>query len=521
MRTRRRILLVMVISMGFTVLQLSAADFSGKGFRFDQTLTFSYLVLQNPSYVESTPIIDEIQKRLNCKINLIWTPTANFNEKLTGIIASGDIPDCIAGADYNIMLKQGAALPLDDLLAKYGQSITRFYEPDDYVYLRNADDGKIYRLMPYFDFPQSYSIVIRTDWLDQYKLAVPETLDDWIKVLTKFRDEDANGDGDRTNEVPWVTGVGGMLPFMNAYGIKPSGGIGLTAGGGFFCLTADKKFVPYFEHPNYKAYLTMMAKMYREGLLDREFASRLGNMNEQYKVIDANLGGAGFVYNDKPNGTTVALRKNNPKARLAPTKPIKGPYGDQWQLGRAKFSTSAITYLTVAAEKNKKAEKIMQFWNWMFSDEGIKLINFGIEGMHHDLVNGKPILRPEYNKDLLVYRKSGMGYAPFTINWTEEAFMQVLLKGKSPDQISETDRLQYDALYINKPFLYQSLPTFTTKTVIAKGTDLFAQLQKQEASAIAGQISVDQFFVEYDKIKKAGFDQIIKENQEAYQKTAK
>jgi putative aldouronate transport system substrate-binding protein len=519
MKGWRGVLLASLLLIVLGILPAGAQDHSGKGFRFDQTLTFSYLVLQNPSYAETTPIIDEIQKRLNCKINLIWTPTANFAEKLTAIIASGDIPDCIAGADYNIMLKQGAALPLDDLLSKYGKSITRFYEADDYVYLRNADDGKIYRLMPYFDFPQSYSIVVRTDWLDQYKLGVPETLDDWLKVLARFRDEDANGDGDPANEVPWVTGVGGMLPFMNAYGIKPSGGIGLTNGGGFFCLTADKKLVPYFEHPNYKAYLTMVARMYREKLLDKEFATRLGNMNEQYKVIDANLGGAGFVYNDKPNVSTVALRKNNPKARLAATKPIKGPFGDQWQLGRAKFSTSAITYITVAAEKNRKAEKIMQFWNWIFSDEGVRLINYGIEGTHHDLVNGRSVLRPEYNKDLVVYRKAGLGYQPFTINWTEDAFMQVLLKGRSPDQISETERLQYDALYINKPFLYQSLPTFNTKTAASKGTDLFAQLQRQEAAAIAGQMSVDQFFVEYEKIKKAGFDQITKETQEAYLKT--
>ena len=70
-------------------------------------------------------------------------------------------------------------------------------------------------------------------------------------------------------------------------------------------------------------------------------------------------------------------------------------------------------------------EDILKFWNWMFSDEGVMLYNYGIEGYTYTMVDGKAILNPEITASgFNDYRTLGMEFEPVGGNWQNDAFMQ-------------------------------------------------------------------------------------------------
>lgn len=74
-------------------------------------------------------------------------------------------------------------------------------------------DGKIYcfpsletSLIDTMDFMP----LINQNWLKNLNLKMPETLDELVTVLEAFRDQDANGDGDPTNEEPMIGAKNGL-----------------------------------------------------------------------------------------------------------------------------------------------------------------------------------------------------------------------------------------------------------------------------------------------------------------------
>ena len=60
------------------------------------------------------------------------------------------------------------------------------------------------------------------------------------------------------------------------------------------------------------------------------------------------------------------------------------------------------------------------------------------------------------------------------------------------------------------------MPTFSTETVVAKGTDIFDKLNVMRDAYITGQISKDEYNKQYAELKTAGLDQIQAEVGEAY-----
>jgi len=81
-------------------------------------------------------------------------------------------------------------------------------------------------------------------------------------------------------------------------------------------------------------------------------------------------------------------------ATFVATLPMVGTHGEQYMPARAKFDGRGF-YVTIQAEKDGKMEAIMRVVDYLFSEEGTKLINFGIEGQHYTMVNGAPVLNKE------------------------------------------------------------------------------------------------------------------------------
>ncbi|MEG0767260.1 MAG: hypothetical protein RR482_06045, partial [Clostridia bacterium] len=131
-------------------------------------------------------------------------PQANFTEKVNSVLASGDIPEVIHEPDISLMLNQGAIIPLDELIDENAPNYKALLTDADYLFLRQAVDGKVYHLSHILDYPPSMTTLIRKDWADAAGMELPKTWENWMAYWEMVRDTDANGDGDPSNEIPLV-----------------------------------------------------------------------------------------------------------------------------------------------------------------------------------------------------------------------------------------------------------------------------------------------------------------------------
>ena len=105
--------------------------------------------------------------------------------------------------EYGVV--QGIFIPLDDLIEEYMPIYNERVTMDpSIVESLKASDGKMYSIgyIVAQDIHSGNMDFINKTWLDNLGLEMPTTIDELTDVLRAFRDEDANGNGDASDEYP-------------------------------------------------------------------------------------------------------------------------------------------------------------------------------------------------------------------------------------------------------------------------------------------------------------------------------
>jgi ABC-type glycerol-3-phosphate transport system substrate-binding protein len=466
-----------------------------------------------PLPAEQSLIFKTIAETHGVRFSFDWRQATDYTTQLAVLLASGKLPDLIGNPEaYGVaaLVEEGAIIPLDDLIARYGPNISAAVGPERAADWRGLD-GRIYTLPGIMNMQGAYAMMIRQDWLDKLGLDQPETWDQWVAVWRAFRDNDMNGDGDPSNEIPlafaaYANGESIVAPLLWAFGIQCSADTQ-------FCVY-NGQYLPVAEHPRYAAFLRAAADLYREGLLDREFSSR--SQTDLFTIMDNGLCGSTCTWAERAGvSTAVNQLSGDPTAFWQTLPPLAGPYGDQYIPARDwRVSSYAVTS---AAEP--KAAEIIAFFNWMYSDKGIELYSFGVEGQTFEYADGAPRLRPELLADgFASYRRAGLQYAPFPGVWTEEAYLQCLLQGRSSEELAPAARSFYDGLFtVNKDRYFTMPDTLATEAFIRYRAALITNgLAVLRARCIAGHISADAFAAQYQSLKARGFQRVIDQAAAAY-----
>ena len=146
---------------------------------------------------------------------------ANFNQvkgsdwstKVNLMLASGKYPDIIVRGGLNLEMygvDQEILIPLDDVIEQYMPNYKAYLDADpDTARSLTSSNGKTYQIG--WLIPQNINtdshLFINKAWLDNLGMEVPTNLDEFEKMLVAFRDQDADGNGDPSNEIP----MGGTL----------------------------------------------------------------------------------------------------------------------------------------------------------------------------------------------------------------------------------------------------------------------------------------------------------------------
>ncbi|MGB8455649.1 MAG: extracellular solute-binding protein [Anaerocolumna sp.] len=352
-----------------------------------EDVTISLFLQDSADQAISTdlPIIQEITKRTGVNFDFVAAPNTEdqFREKFNVTVASGEIPDVMVSTYRDDMMKvaeQGTFAPLDEYIDQYAPNLKKVLdEHPEYIRDLKSTDGQIY-FLPFIGAVRTFKVwMLRGDWLEKLGLDEPETLDDWYNVLKAFKEQDPNGNGE-ADEIPYTTRntQAGVLSFMEAFGIS-----GFEANEQFFI--EDDKVKYAYTDPRCKEALIFINKLYNEGLIDPEYATN--DTNVWLSRITNEVSGACQDTTARAYSLGTQVQAAGSKdAHFVVVAPPKGPDGTQMTTSQMQ----PIRGYTAISADSKYIKEIVQMFDYFYSEEGSRLMNFGIEGETYTMKDGKP-----------------------------------------------------------------------------------------------------------------------------------
>ncbi|MEG0425556.1 MAG: extracellular solute-binding protein [Cetobacterium sp.] len=300
------------------------------------------------------------------------------------MLASNDFSDIIAYRvpDLEKLGSDGGMIPLNDLIDKHAPNIKKFIEENP-LYRKDmySLDGKIYAIPTYYDLDKlsvSSGLFIRTDWLKKFGLPVPKTLEETENALTIFKEQDANGNG-RKDEVGIFVRGNIQAALNNLTGI-----FGARPYKTFYVENDQVTFATL--DPNFKEAVKLSADWYKKGLIDKEVFTR--GWGARDAVLPTNMGGMTLDWFGSTASYNSLSTGQIPGFEFYPMEPIQIKDGVK-SVTVGRNTTPEIGWGISAASKNP--EQAIKFMDWWFSEEGRRTWNFGIEGKHYTMVDGKPV----------------------------------------------------------------------------------------------------------------------------------
>jgi putative aldouronate transport system substrate-binding protein len=368
---------------------------AAKGFNYPMNIsvTLKYWMDLHPNLAAvyknfgDSPLAKELEKRTGVKCEYQHPVSGQEREKLNLMIAAGDLPDVIEyiWAQFpggpNGAINNGAILRLNNVYDKYSPNLKRYLKAHpEWDRMTKTDEGDYY-VFPSIRAGQSLLVtsgpVVRKDWLDDLNLGLPETIDDWYLMLKAFKEK-------KGATVPLTT---------NLTYLRTDFGPAFDVCGDQLGFYLEKNKVKYsFDTPGYREFLRTMNQWYSEGLLDPNFALFTTKSRDAY-ILSGKSGASDCPAASGIGAWMDVMSKKDPKFNISGTRycsPKKGQLPrfvrSSQVYGGGNKGNAAIS----AKAKPEAVEAAARLLDYNFSPAGIRLMNFGIEGVSYTLVNGKP-----------------------------------------------------------------------------------------------------------------------------------
>jgi len=321
---------------------------------------------------------EKFGKPNNAIVKYVPVPRSQEVDKLNVLMAAGEAPDISFTYDNTTVYryaKMNGIMQLDDLLAEHGKELTSYL--GEKVLSYGFYNGKQMAIPAKRTSLAWNGFFIRKDWLDKLGLPIPTTQEELYNTLVAFRDKNPGG-VDRV--IPWGVAATGM---NYNYGNLPES---------FWGEQSEEEFVTApapgsgWLRPGNKEALKFLNKLYNEKLISPDFA-----LDKTAKQADADVtnGKVGFFSAnwDYPlrQNISEALKGNVPDANFVPLDTFKNYEGKYKKIA---YTENGINVIIPKSSKN--AELAIKYLNWMSSPEVLFFMQFGEEGVNHEMVNGIP-----------------------------------------------------------------------------------------------------------------------------------
>ncbi|GIP03901.1 ABC transporter substrate-binding protein [Paenibacillus lautus] len=335
------------------------------------------------------------------------------NQKLPLMVASGEYPDLVyAKGDANLFVDSGAFIDLTDLIEEHAPNLKKLY--GDYMNrLKWSNEDESIYVLPTLNAVDHQQLDAGGNFHIQHEvlkeLGYPEikTVKDFEKALKDYYEKHPTIDGQPT--IPLTLNADGwrfMISVTDAAVIAT----GLSGDGEYYVDRETYEAKLHYRRPEDKEYFRWLNHLNATGILDNEtFVQK----TDQYEakiasgrvlgVIDADWG-----FGNPTNALRTAGKENRTYARF----PIQldGTTKDA-SFQNAGYAAGWGVGITTSA---KDPVRIIKFLDYLASEEGQILMNWGIEGEHYNVKDGKRVI-PEDVQDRKVNdnasftKESGIG----------------------------------------------------------------------------------------------------------------
>lgn len=206
---------------------------------------------------------------------------------------------------------------------------------------------------------------IRQDWLDADGLETPVTVDDLYQVLKTFQSEN-------DCKYPLWIAANGANTLGGAFGVSVNGDNNSLGG----WLYQDDQIQYCLPMDGFRDYVQLMADWYGEGLISPDFISQAMNNTA---TDDQIVGNASGFFTTSVNGITN-LSGYEPDSNVQPVRPMVLKEGDLNcfdDAGSSRISKGGAAL----AGNGSDVELACRIIDYFYSDEGILLSNYGVEGV--------------------------------------------------------------------------------------------------------------------------------------------
>jgi putative aldouronate transport system substrate-binding protein len=440
-----------------------------------------------------------------------WNAGTTYLNQLNLKISANEMPDLFLpqqGIEDNLA-KNGALADLTDLLPEKAPNVWNAIPQEVWNVVKANDPtgkGRIYYIPGVLNYGRTGGL-IRQDWLDTLGLAMPTTQDEYVKVLEAFRDKDPNGNGQK-DEIP--TGGREQAAWMDH--LFAMYGVAMNGGGQPDWDISNGELTYSAVTPNMKAALEFIAKLYKEGLIDKE--TLLNNKAKWDGKIESNKVGNYFHWGEGVNERVEAIHKNsNVKAdySILPVPKVEGYEG---------FYTLKKIQNPVWVVKNNEGAKLeatLKLLNNLYDQKNWNTLFLGVEGMHHVVKDGKAELLPDDKSTM-----ENKLFQPYNDVATIEFKTELLKSTASEDRMWSIDQnirnMNENQKYVRTiagdgmpAGIYEGYADINNRTLYVE----------YATKIILGQYSIDKFDEFVDKWNKSGGEAVTGRAREWYAKVKK
>ena len=347
-----------------------------------EPLTLTFFNIDGVSDPWTDPVALKITEATGVSLKTEY-PARGSEDAIDLMLADGDYPDLIYTKEKsNRLIESGALIDLAPLIDEYGPNIKKLYG-DDYDKMRwSADDPSIYMLSAASANQETYATsgTAQLQWavLKENDYAIPHTIAEYEAMLKDYLAKYPQISGQKTIGLSiCVTDWHWYITLSN-----PAAGIanGSPDDGQW---TIDEDGTAHYANGSegQAEFFRWLNRMYHEGVLDPEFAIQTHDDYLQ-KIASGRVLGlmdAEWDYADSKKALLLAGEANRTYAGLPVTLNADVPCTVMQGQGIATAWGVGIT------KACKDPVRAIQFLDYLCSDEGQVLINWGIEGVNYTL----------------------------------------------------------------------------------------------------------------------------------------
>ena len=421
--------------------------------------------------------------KINVKVKLKPLSIANYSQQVNLAMQSGEQIDIFHTlGDLNQYVSKNEALPIDDLLTKYGKE-TKQILGEDFLKATKTN-GKTYAIPAYKGYALAPNLVYRSDIMKELGVSP-----DSIKSMS-----DLDGIFEKVKEkypkiiplAPINQGLSGVLSTLDQVDYLTDDYMKPTA----VLVGNNTKVVDFYETDLFKERIKIARDWYNKGYISKDAAT-------------SNTLATELISSDRCFSYVASYSGKESAAQISAQS---GKSMGMVRLAEPYLSTTSVNAVSWAiASTSEKPEAAMKFLNLTYSDKAVvNLLVFGIEGQDYVKTDADHVKYPD-GKDA--------NTVPYTAQLCNgiigNQFNQFSIQGQSTADLKLMDS-ENKTSGKSKAFGF----TYDSSNVKTEVSSVMNVINQYLPGLNCGGLDPDKELPNFiKKLKEAGMDNIVKEKQ--------